>query len=100
MMRAIGRLLDYLVGALLEESRHVETQRLSGLEVDHELEPGRLLHRQIGWLGALQYLVNKRGSSSEQGRDICTLGQQGSRFCGKAAEGANHQWRKNPSARS
>ena len=63
MMCAIGRLLDYLVGALREEPRHVDTERLGGLEVDHQLEPGRLLHRQIGWLGALQYLVNERRSS-------------------------------------
>ncbi len=35
MMRAIGRLLDYLVGALLEEPRHVDTERLGSLEVDH-----------------------------------------------------------------
>ena len=32
----------------------VETERLGGLEVDHQLELGRLLHRQVGWLCALR----------------------------------------------
>jgi len=45
--------LDYIVGSLQEERRHVDTERLSSLEVDHEFEPGRLLHWQIGWLGPL-----------------------------------------------
>ena len=96
----LAHLFNHLVGQQLHGNWYLDAKRLGSLEVDHQLEPSRLLHRQMGWLGALQYLVNKRGSSSEQGRDICTLGQQGSRFCGKAAEGANHQWRKNPSARS
>ena len=32
----------------------VEAERLGGLEVDHQLELGRLHHRQIGWLLALE----------------------------------------------
>jgi hypothetical protein len=34
--------------------RNGEAERLRGLEVDHQLELGRLLNRQIGRLGALQ----------------------------------------------
>src|SRR5262249_27793977 len=29
---------DHLVGALLEQERHVETERLRGIEIDHKLE--------------------------------------------------------------
>ena len=32
----------------------VEAERLGGLEVDHQLELGRLLHRQVGGLLALE----------------------------------------------
>ena len=47
MMCAIGRLLDYLVGALLEGPRHVDTERLGSLEVDHQLELGGRLDGQL-----------------------------------------------------
>ena len=38
--------------------RHVEAQRLGGLEIDAQLVLCRLLHRQIGKLGALEDAVN------------------------------------------
>jgi len=34
--------------------RHSEAERVGGLEVDDQLELGRLLDRQIGWLGAAE----------------------------------------------
>jgi hypothetical protein len=37
------------VGDLLEMHRHVEAQRLGGLEVDGKIEFGRILDWQIGW---------------------------------------------------
>ena len=39
-----------------------ETERLGGLEVDDEVEFGRLLDRDIAGLRAAQNLVNKIGS--------------------------------------
>ena len=44
-------LLDHLVGEELELLGHIEAERLGGLEVDHQLELGRELHRQVAWLG-------------------------------------------------
>ena len=49
-----SRSFDHLVGALLENPRHVEAERLCGLEVDHQLVLCRRLHRQVGGLLALE----------------------------------------------
>ena len=38
-------LLDHLVGELLEMQGHVEAERLGGLQIDRQLEFGRLHHR-------------------------------------------------------
>ena len=46
-------LLDHLVRAREQHGRHFEAERLRGLQVDNELEPGRLLNRQVGRLLAL-----------------------------------------------
>src|SRR5262245_42334347 len=43
-----------------------EAERLGGLGVDHQLERRRLLHGQVGGLGALQDLVHKRGAAPEE----------------------------------
>src|SRR5437899_5427074 len=45
--------LDHLVGAREQRWRHVEAERLRGLEVDHQLVFSGRLHRQIGRLFAL-----------------------------------------------
>ena len=39
---------DYLIGPGEEHRRHVDAERLGGLEIDHQLELGRLLNRQFG----------------------------------------------------
>ena len=48
--------LNNLVGAGEDRGRHDEAERLRGLEIDHQLEIGRLLDRQIGRLGAVEDL--------------------------------------------
>src|SRR5262249_20511183 len=47
-------LLDHLVHAEQERRRYRNPKRLGSLEIDHQLERGGLLHRQIRRFGALQ----------------------------------------------
>jgi hypothetical protein len=51
-------LFDHLVGERAQLERHVEAERLGGLEVDHQLELGRLRDRQVGGLFAIKSRTN------------------------------------------
>jgi len=44
------RLLDHLVGALLEKNRHLDTECLGGLEIDHQVELEGDLDRKLRFL--------------------------------------------------
>jgi len=48
---------DDLIGAGEDRGRHGQAERLRGLEIDDQLEPGRLLDRQIGGLSPLRTLA-------------------------------------------
>src|SRR5437867_5093974 len=54
-----GSSLDHLVCAQQQRLRDREPERLGGLEVDHELELGRLFHRKLAGLRALEDLVDE-----------------------------------------
>src|SRR5262249_54465917 len=45
-----------LVGEVEDRGRDGEAERLGGREINHQLEPGRLLDRKIGRLGAVEDL--------------------------------------------
>jgi hypothetical protein len=46
----VGGVLDHLVGAAKERDQESEAERLRGLHVDDQLDPGGLLHWQAGQL--------------------------------------------------
>src|SRR5262249_18295512 len=49
---------DHLVGELLDMQRQVEAERLGSPKIDDKIEFGRLLHRQIARLLALENAAN------------------------------------------
>src|SRR5215475_10275888 len=63
---AHGNSFDHLVGEQKERFRDREPKCFRGLEVDSQVELGRLLHGQVGGPRALQNLVHVAGSASEQ----------------------------------
>src|SRR5258707_13379783 len=59
-------LLDHLVGECDQGIRKVQPERLRCLEIDDKLKLSRLLHGNVGWLGALEDFANVEGGSPEQ----------------------------------
>ena len=53
-------LIDHIVGQLLQMQGHVEAKRLRGLEVNHHLEFGGRLNRQLTWFCALEDAIDIR----------------------------------------
>src|SRR5262249_33455512 len=73
--------LDHLVGAREQHRRHLQAERISGLEVDGEFKFCRLLDWQIGWHGPLENLVHKVGRAPTQFDKIHPIGRQSARRC-------------------
>jgi hypothetical protein len=57
--------VDHIVGEGEQHRRHLNAERLGGLEVDDEVEFRGLLDGKIGRLGALQNLVDLDGGTPE-----------------------------------
>ncbi|MFI4947829.1 MAG: hypothetical protein ACHQC9_03415 [Alphaproteobacteria bacterium] len=61
---------DHLAGAGDEGFGHVQAQLRGGLQIDPQLEPGRLFGRQIGGFGAAQDLDQQRRDVLSIDRDV------------------------------
>src|SRR6266404_2915184 len=68
--------LDYLVRGGLQRQRDDQAEHLRGLEVDHQLEFGRLLDRQVGWGRALENPGDVGGGLDVIGDRIAAVADQ------------------------
>src|SRR5262249_3910303 len=70
------RSLDQLVGADKHGAGNDEAEGFRGLEVDDEVELGRLLHGQVGGLGPLEDLLHVAGGAAEELGDAGPVGHE------------------------
>src|SRR5215831_13020599 len=76
----IRRLFDHRIGALLEMDRHVKAKRLSGFQIDHQLEFDRSLYGKLTWLLASKNAINIRRRAPKIIGQIISVGQQAADF--------------------
>src|SRR4029077_11941751 len=67
---------DDLVGASEQRLRHGQAELLRGIEVDYQLEFGRLLNRHIGRLGALEDLSRVSAEQAKGRSEACSIADQ------------------------
>ena len=64
--RCRSKLFDHLVGAREHRRRHVQSERLGSLAINHQLVLHRRLHWQVGGLLAFEDAVDVAGSAPER----------------------------------
>src|SRR6266566_3409069 len=83
---AAKQLFDHLVSELLEMQRHLEAQRLGGLEIDDQLKLCRHLQWKIGRLLTLEDAVDVPCRQAKLFAANVTIRDQAARFRKKAIE--------------
>src|SRR5205085_5758377 len=71
---------DHLIGANEHCRWHNDAKRLCGLQIDHQLELGRLFDRQVGRLRTLENLVDENGGPTKYIWIIRSVGQKEARL--------------------
>jgi hypothetical protein len=71
-----SELFDHLVGTGEQRHRYLETESPSGLEIDGEIELGRLLDRQIARLLALEDFAREYAHSPMDGSKADSMADQ------------------------
>src|SRR5258705_941613 len=71
-----SRLLDHLGGARQDRWRDGEAERLGGLEVDHQLERGRLHDWEVSGLGTFEDLPGVNADLTIDGREARPVADQ------------------------
>jgi hypothetical protein len=69
-------LFNCFVGTCEHCRRNFEAERLGCLEIDEQLEPGRLLDRQVCWFGAFENIVNEVGRAAIQADQVRAVTNQ------------------------
>ncbi len=77
---AIAASFDHLIGANEHCRWHNDAKRLCGLQIDHQLELGRLFDRQVGRLRTLENLVDENGGPTKYIWIIRSVGQKEARL--------------------
>src|SRR6266436_4952621 len=72
--------LDHLVGGHKQFVGYFKAEHPGGGEVDDEIELGRLLDRDVGWLRSAQNLIDIVASAPEEVWEVGSIGHQTSRF--------------------
>ena len=65
----------------MDVGRNRQSDPLRRLQIDDELELGRLLDGKVGWLRALQDLVDVSGGAARQIMRTCTVDHEPTDIC-------------------
>src|SRR4051812_19374208 len=71
-----GASLDHLVREQENRSRHGHGERLSGFQINHELETSRPLNRLLRRIGTLKYLARQRPRLAEEPWQVRAVGEK------------------------
>src|SRR5262245_6710645 len=70
----------HLGGGGKQRRRHLQAERIGSREINEEIEFGRLLDRELGWLRSAQNLIDQVGSSAPHVSPVRSIGHQTSHF--------------------